>query len=198
MEIKGNIYQCIIQKIREGGIGVLPTDTIYGIVGSALLPNTIERVYVVRKRRLHKPFIILLDDIKSLRHFNVRITESERRFLKTVWPGEISVILPCPYKKYEYVHRGTKTLAFRIPNPKWLRSLIGKTGPLVAPSANFEGFIPAATITEAKKYFGKTVDFYVSAGRRLQGEPSTVVTLQNGKVIVLRQGTIKVKNNTDL
>ena len=94
-------------------------------------------------------------------------------------------------KKFEYLHRGTKTLAFRIPKAAWLRKLLQETGPLIAPSANFEGEPPALTIRAAKKYFGENVDFYADAGR-LVSKPSTLIKIERGKVTVLREGAVKI------
>ena len=84
-------------------------------------------------------------------------------------------------KRFEYLHRGTAALAFRVPKSAWLRKLLQKTGPLIAPSANFEGEPPALSFRAAKKYFGKSVDFYVDAGR-LISKPSTLIKIEKGKV----------------
>lgn len=78
-----------------------------------------------------------------------------------------------------------------MPALAWLRTLLHKTGPLVAPSANLEGHPPAWTVREAKRYFDDKVDFYIDAGR-LGGRPSTLIKIENGKVIVLRQGAAKI------
>jgi len=90
------------------------------------------------------------------------------------------------------LHRGTGTLAFRMPKLKWLRELLEKTGPLVAPSANFEGEQPAKTIREAEKYFGKNIDFYVDVGRR-DSKPSTLLRIEKEKTVILRAGGVNIK-----
>ena len=100
-------------------------------------------------------------------------------------------VLDCSQKKFSYLHRGTKTLAFRLPKKENLRKLIQKTGPLLAPSANPEGLTPALTIAEAKKYFGNEVDFYVNVGK-LNKKPSTLVRIKNGEVEILRQGSVRI------
>jgi len=99
----------------------------------------------------------------------------------------------CSYKKFEYLHRGTKALAFRMPKDKDLISLLKATGPLIVPSANLEGKKPARDIKEAQKYFKKEVDFYIDSGT-LKSEPSTIISLINGKIKIIRKGSIKIKN----
>jgi len=84
------------------------------------------------------------------------------------------------------LHRGTKNLAFRIPKNQNFRKFLSKTGPLVAPSANSEGEEPAKTIEEAKKYFGKAVDFYLDGGK-LTAKPSTLIKISNGKYRILQR-----------
>jgi len=172
-------------------IGILATDTMYGIVGSAFDKEAVERIYRLRKRNLKKPMIILIGAVNDLKKFGIVTTPAIKKILKKVWPGRVSVVLPCPPKKFAYLHRGTKTLAFRLPKPHWLRGLLMKTGPLVAPSANIQGKPPAQTMRAARKYFGSTLDFYVDAGR-LDSKPSTLISINHGRTVVLREGAVKV------
>ncbi len=154
----------------------MPTDTIYGLVGSALDKKVVERIYAVRKRDLNKPFIILIGSLKDLDIFGAKINERTENLLKKIWPGPTSVVLPCKNKKFAYLHRGSETLAFRLSKPLWLRKMLRKTGSLVAPSANISGKPPALTIKEAKKYFNGNVDFYVDGGK-LISEPSSLIKI---------------------
>ena len=186
MVILKNLNQEIVKVIRQGGIGVIPTDTIYGLVGSALNKKTVERIYKLRKRNLKKPMIILIGDIKQLKKFGISLYPSGYTLNPRAWPPKTSLIFPCESAKFHYLHRGTKTLAFRLPKPKKLRSFLKKTGPLVAPSANFEGEPPSKTIKEAQKYFGNRVDFYVNAGKKIS-KPSRLLKIVDDKIIELRK-----------
>ena len=179
-------FKEVANILRKEGIGVLPTDTIYGIVGSALRLRTVERIYKLRKRNRKKPMIILIGSIADLKRFEVKVDTKIKKILKRFWPGKVSIILPCPSKRFAYLHRGTKTLAFRLPVKKSLCALLHKTGPLVAPSANIESKPPAKTISEAKKYFGEKVDFYVDAGY-LFPRPSKIIKLEKGGINFIRK-----------
>jgi len=182
-----------VAVLRRGGIGILPTDTIYGLVGSALSRQAVERIYRLRRRLSGKPFIILIASMAELKKFYISLGAGERGLLARLWPGKISVILPCPGRRFRYLHRGRKSLAFRLPKSTALRRLLTKTGPLVAPSANPEGKKPAGTVYSAKKYFGAGVDFYVNGGRRAS-KPSTLAELNDGKLKVLRRGATPVRS----
>ncbi|NCN07466.1 tRNA pseudouridine(55) synthase TruB [Candidatus Falkowbacteria bacterium] len=190
-ELSKKYFKQQIDILKKGGIGVVPTDTIYGLVGKALNKNTVERIYKVRKRSPDKPLIILISQISDLNKFGVKIDNKTKKILQKYWPGQVSVILGC-HKKLDYLHRGTNSLAFRLPDNKWLRFLLRKTGPLVAPSANPEGLDPALTIRQAKKYFSNMVDFYIDRGK-LESSPSTLVKIEAGNIIVLREGVVVIK-----
>lgn len=188
----------VITILRQGGVGVLPTDTLYGIVGSALSPEAVRRTYRLRRRNLKKPMIVLIGDSKDLKRFNIRISPPVKKILNRVWPGKISIVLPLPknkniLKKFKYLHRGSGTIAFRLPRSARLRSLLRQTGPLVAPSANFEGEPASKTIRAARSYFDERADFYVDAGR-LDSKPSTIIGFDRGEIKVIRKGAADISN----
>jgi len=177
--------------LRKGGIAVVPTDTIYGIVGSALNPETVEQIYNLRKRAKDKPFIILVSSIKDLEKFSIKLKDKQKKFLEKVWPNPVSVVLPCDSRDFEYLHRGKDSLAFRMPKDERLLKILKEVGPLVAPSANFEGEKVAENISEAKKYFGDSVATYIDNGK-IKSEPSTLVAWEDNSIKILRQGSFKI------
>lgn len=173
----------IINFLKNDGVGVIPTDTIYGLVGSAYSKKAVEKIYKVKNRNKKKPFIVLISSISDLEKFGIKKIFP---ILNEVWPGKVSVVLPCILPKLKYLHRGTKSIAFRLPDNKALISILNITGPLVAPSANPEGLKPAENIKQAKEYFDKNVDFYLSGGT-LKNKSSTLIKInKNGEIKVLR------------
>ena len=165
----------VISILKNGGVGVLPTDTLYGLVGSALQPETVERIIELKNRPEDKKFIILIGREKDLELFGVHLTDFQQEAIKKYWPGPVSLIL------------STKdgNLAFRLPAKEDLRELLQQTGPLIAPSANPSGASPATSIEEAKKYFGDKVDFYIDAGE-LTGQPSKLIDLTGEGEVIIR------------
>lgn len=186
-------FRQIIQLLKTGKVGVMPTDTIYGIVGSALDPQTVEEIYRLRKRTPDKPMIILISHFSDLKKFNIKLTKNQNDFLRKIWPNPVSVVLPCQSEKFIYLHRGVNNLAFRIPKNEILLKILKKVGPLVAPSANFETELPAENIDQAKKYFGNKVSFYLDGGK-VKSDPSTILKLNSDKTLtILRQGAYQFK-----
>lgn len=188
-----NSWLKVALLLKEGTIGVIPTDTIYGICGSVFNKKTVERIYKLRKRTSLKPLIILISSLDDLKIFGVKLKPWQKKILIKIWPSpthrqakKISVILSCPSSNFSYLHKGTKTLAFRIPAKRQLWKIINISGPLVAPSANLEGFEPAKTIFEARRYFGGKVFYY--GMRKLKGPNSTLINLIKNPMEVIRRG----------
>ena len=178
-----------VGHILAGEVGIVPTDTLYGLVTSAMIPESVERVYAIRGRETGKPCIVLIDDIEVLTRFDIVSDEATSRLLGTVWPGAVSVVLPCDGAKWEYLHRGTGTIAFRIPSNDTLREFLHAAGPVIAPSANPAGLDPATTVEESIGYFGTKIDFIVADGQLLNSH-STVARIVDGKFEVIRQGPV--------
>jgi L-threonylcarbamoyladenylate synthase len=194
-----NNWNNVITVVKNGGVVVVPTDTLYGILARADCKRAVESIYKLKGRDENKPFIVLITDYTDLKQFGIAITLAQQKILETLWPGKVSVILPCANKKYEYLHRGAESLAFRMigPRNRNLYHLIRTAGPLVAPSANPQGQPPAKTKREARRYFGDAVDAYICGGTRM-AEPSTLVRFigATNSLEILRKGGVNIKTTS--
>lgn len=184
-----NIAQAINLLDRSGAIGVIPTDTVYGLVARAHDQEAVNNLYVLKNRE-KKPGTLIAASISQLEELGLK-----RRYLTVVeqyWPGAISVVIPCADSKLAYLHQGKMSLAVRIPDDSDLQGLLEKTGPLLTSSANHPGEAPANTIEEAKKSFGDQVDFYIDGGDLSTNKPSTIIRVVDDEVEILRQGAGKI------
>lgn len=162
----------LIGILQKGGVAVMPTDTLYGIVGSALNKSTVERIYKIRKRTRGKPCINLIGSLDELKKFDIAISPEQKVQIENFREPTSFII---------------NSISFRLPKNEELRKLLLQTGPLVAPSANPEGLPPARNIDEAKKYFGSSVDLYIDGGE-ITGQPSKVIKLlKDGSISILRE-----------
>ena len=176
-------FNSAVVRLNAGQIGVLKTDTLYGVVAQARDAAAVERVYQAKGRTPSKPPIVLIANVQQL------IDEYDSETLMHIgdlWPGKNSMILPSAHGP-EWLTRGSASIAYRLPADDQLRELLEKTGPLIAPSANPEGEPPAKNIQEAMEYFGDTVNFYVDGGEVTSETPSKLWQLQpNGGLERLR------------
>lgn len=178
--------------LKAGKIGVLPTDTIYGVVADASNPAAVEKLYKLKSRD-QKPGTIVAASIDQLVGLGI-----PRRYLTAVeqfWPGPVSVIVPTG-TELQYLHLGKISLACRVPNDEALRQLLEKTGPLVTSSANTPGKAPAETLKQAEKYFDERVDFYVDGGDLSGRAPSTIIRIVDDAIEVVRQGAVTIDETT--
>lgn len=185
MKVYGSLLEAV-DDIRAGKVGVLPTDTLYGLVCAAANDTAVHRLHSL-KRREGKPGTLIAASVDQLVNLGLK-----RRYLVAVeqyWPGPISIEIP---HDITHIHRGTGRSAVRIPNSEELLLLLQQTGPLQTSSANLTGEPCATTLKEAQDYFGDAVDFYVDGGDLSGREPSTVMRIIDDAVEVIREGAVKI------
>lgn len=179
----------VVRLLKQGSVGLLPTDTIYGLSCRALDHQAVKRVHRLKNRRAHKPFIVLISDIKMLNLLSISAKQANP--VKEYWPGALSVIFEAK-ETPDWLQLGSKTLAVRQPDYPQLLELIDKVGPIISTSANLENESPADSLEQAQKIFGDELDFYVDAGN-LAGLPSSLASLSESKLKLLRQGAVRIK-----
>lgn len=177
----------VIKLLKSGGVGLLPTDTIYGLSALALDEQAVSRLDRIKSRSDKKPYVILISGLEQLKLFGLEMPKK----LEHLWPGALTIIFETD-KSPPWLHRETSTLAIRWPANKQLQALIDQTGPLISTSANRADETPAISAEQAKSIFGEELDFYVDSGE-LSGSPSTIVKLTDDKLQVIRAGVVKIQ-----
>lgn len=175
----------------RGSVGILPTDTLYGLVCRASDVSAVDRVYKLKSRE-NKPGTIVAANVGQLVSLGMKA-----RYLKAVesyWPGAVSIVIPS--FELSYLHLGKGAIAVRISANKEFNSLLQHTGPLLTTSANLPGKDPATNILEAQAYFDDKVDFYVDGGDLSKREPSTIIRVVDDTVEVLRTGAVNIDEET--
>lgn len=179
-------FKEVPRLLRQGKIGVIPTDTVYGVVVSALDQMAVEQLYELKNREI-KPGTVIISSAQELKLLG--IADADNEILQKYWPGAVSIVMP---STAEYLHQGKGSIAVRLPAHTAINDLLIDTGPLLTSSANTPGDPPATTVTEAISYFGDSVDFYIDGGYVPNDKASTIVRLNNGGVEVLREGVVKI------
>lgn len=170
--------QTLVDILNNGGIAVIRTDTIYGIVARADDKQAVEKVYKAKGRDPQKSCIILIAN-RSQAYGSMDGIEYDNS-------TPTSILVESPDAP-EWLLRANSLLAYRIPNNASLVTILEKTGPLIAPSANREGEPPARTIKEAATVFGNNVDIYIDGGTVPEDTPpSQLISYQNGVIERLR------------
>jgi L-threonylcarbamoyladenylate synthase len=174
------------ELLLAGQVGVMPTDTLYGLVARATDKNAVARLYAL-KHREHKPGTVIAANVKQL--IDLGIEAQYLRRVEAWWPGSLSVETPLG-PKLAYLHQDTGRQGFRVIDDPRLLPILEQTGPLLTSSANLPDEPPSETIKQAYKYFGDTVDFYVDGGNRSGFRPSTIARITNEGIEIIRQGAV--------
>ncbi len=178
-----------ITLIQEGKVGIMPTDTVYGLVASAHDQQAVERLYTLKSRE-KKPGTLIAASTDQLRELGV--PDSLLALTVNLWPNPLSIILPVG-EDFAYLHQGVGTIAIRVVDDATTSRILQQTGPLLTSSANQPGEPGSITINQAWNYFKDSVDFYVDDGDRSGRSPSTIIRLlDDGEVEVIREGAVKI------
>lgn len=184
----------LVTILASGGVGILPTDTVYGLVGVAANEAAITKLYSL-KSRTRQPGTTIAASTGQLVALGFPAASLE--IAKTYWPNAVSVEMTTESIP-KYLKQGQSHMAARIPADESLRALLDQTGPLMTTSANTPKAPTSRTIDEAVTYFGDAVDFYVDAGNLGDRPPSTIIGIaDNGTITVYREGAVSISERID-
>lgn len=180
----------ICEVINNKGLVITPTDTVYGIMADAMDDDAIKKVYDIKKRGYNKPLIILVDSFKMLNHYTEELSEMEKKLMDRFWPGLVTFILKKNDKISDLITAGNDTVGVRIPDNKDLLEIIRRLNrPVVSTSANITETPVITSIEMLEKEIIDNID-YIEDGGYLDNQSSTIVKIDDNKLVILREGKI--------
>jgi L-threonylcarbamoyladenylate synthase len=175
-------FNDLTEVLANGGIAVVRTDTIYGIIALASKKRAVEKVYEVKHRDPTKQCILLIPGSGSVREHSAVISR-----YSTPDQPPTSIVVP-KTNEHEWVLRGGDTVAYRVVRDGFLKKVVQAVGQVIAPSANPEGLPPARTIEQAKAYFGDSVNLYIDGGEVPEDvQASRIIEVKpDGSIVTIR------------
>ena len=174
--------------LSQGGIIIYPTDTVYGIGCDITKKNAIERILQIKARSAKKPFSFICSDLKHISHY-AEVSDVNYRILKRFLPGPYTFILPATKYVPQLLRAKQKTVGIRIPDHPVALEIVKELGnPLLSTSANLGGKDVLTDPYDMDRFFGKLVDIILECGV-LSNVPSSIISLVDDKVEVLREGS---------
>jgi len=177
--------------IKESGLVVFPTETVYGIGANGLSEDAVSKIFVAKGRASDNPLILHISNFKMLDEIAGNINNIEKKLMEAFWPGPFTIILPkkdvVPYN----TTAGLDTVAVRMPKNEIALKLIEEIGlPIAAPSANISGRPSGTNINDILDELNDKVDAIIDEGNTDIGLESTVVRVIDNIPIILRPGKI--------
>ncbi len=179
----------VVSELKCGNIVVLPTDTIYGIACDALNEEAIEKVFKIKGRNYNKPLNLHLNKKSDINKYAYISNNMESKIIDKLMPGALTLVMKKKNTVSNILTSNLNTVGIRIPDNDLISDIIDKLGsPLVLTSANISNEKPLKNIKEISKI--KDIKYVVDMGPLNNGIESTVIKVENNKVIILREGKI--------
>lgn len=185
----------ISKVLRDGGLVVFPTETVYGLGANGLNKRACKKIYEAKKRPSDNPLILHIAQEDQLKELVSEVPDIAKKLMKNFWPGPLTLIFKRSKKVPDEATGGLETVAIRMPSHKIAKKILKEVNlPIAAPSANLSGR-PSPTITEhvVEDLEGR-VDIIVDGGHTVVGIESTVLDVSVYPPIVLRPGKITLED----
>ncbi|MBQ9862503.1 MAG: threonylcarbamoyl-AMP synthase [Lachnospiraceae bacterium] len=192
--IDTNIIKEAGEVLKKGGLVAFPTETVYGLGGDALNPDSSKKIYASKGRPSDNPLIVHISNLRALGKIVKDIPSDALKLADKYWPGPLTMI----FNKNDVVPKettgGLETVAVRMPSNKIARALIDASGGYIAaPSANLSGR-PSPTVAKyVIEDMDGRIDIILDGGESDVGLESTIVDFTEGKPMILRPGYITQK-----
>ena len=179
--------------LRNGGVVLFPTDTLYGLGADAFSDAAVDTIYAIKGRDENKPITCIVADIAMAEEY-AEVTNDARLLFQRLLPGGLTVILKKREGVAGGVARGIETIGIRIPKNDFCAQLARAFGkPFTATSANVSGLAPKRSLSDILEQLGESaemIDLIIDAGELPPSAPSTVVDLSGEEPVILREGAI--------
>lgn len=183
--------------LDAGGVVAFPTETVYGLGADISCPDAVDRIFRIKGRPASHPLIVHIASLHDLPCWSQEIPDAAWQLATRFWPGPLTLILQRSQLIPLNVTGGQETVGLRVPDHPVALSLLqystdGHKRALAAPSANRFGHISPTTADHVREELGEAVDMILDGGNCAIGLESTIVSVHNKTVTLLRPGAISV------
>ena len=180
------------ERLRAGLLVAFPTETVYGLGADATNGEAVAGIFAAKNRPRFNPLIVHVPDMATAERLVV-FNDVAHVLAQAFWPGALTLVLPkrpgCPIA--DLTTAGLDTLAIRVPSHPLAAQVLRAAGvPVAAPSANRSGHVSATKAAHVAADLSGVDVLIVDGGAAPLGVESTVVTVCDGSVILLRPGGV--------
>ena len=177
-----------VQSIKDGGVVIFPTDTVYGIGCNPYDKNAIDKIFKIKKRDKAKQLPILGYSKQVLKQI-VEFDEIANKITDKFWPGRLTLVLPLKDATLQKLSGSTKNIAVRVPNNKCALTLLKECKLIIGTSANISG---KKSLVDPSYLKDKVLDcdVFLNDGPIQSSGASTIIEIKNKNIKILRNGDI--------
>lgn len=180
---------------KKSFVMAIPTDTVYALCCNACDKDAVEKIYNLKNRDKEKPISLFIKNINELnKYIDENITDKTKDLLKSHWPGALTVVFKKKKDTFDYLTSNRNSIGIRIPDDKLLLDILEIIDfPLAQTSCNVSNEKECRTADEIYEKFGNNVDLIISSENNLSNKPSTIISIIDDNIKILRQGNIIIK-----
>lgn len=188
----------LVDLIKQGKTFVYPTETCYGLGADVFNSEAVKKIFKIKKRQEEKSVLILVSDLSMI--IDCLEWNEQLNFLaEKYWPGAMTLVVKIKKNIFtQGIVAKDNTIAFRISSHPLVKEICQKLGgPIVSTSANISSEKSPYTIGEIETMFSDSIekpDLIIDAGDLPFNSPSTIVSVLDGEINILRQGNLIIEN----
>jgi L-threonylcarbamoyladenylate synthase len=176
--------------LREGGVVVLPTDTLYALVARARDARAVDRVFAIKGREPGKPLLLFVDSLEMADSIAF-VTSDARRLISRFWPGALTLVFQKRPEFHSGALAGGDTVGMRVPDNEVVIEAVRALGePITATSANLSGGPDPITADDVLRQLESRIDLIIDAGPCPLAAPSTIIDCTTDDMRILRHGAV--------
>ena len=180
----------VVNIIVSKELAIVPTDTVYGIIGDALDENVIRKVYEAKRRDYSKPLIIMVSSFNMLNKYVKYINELEQKLIDKYWPGKLTILFKKSELVSDLITNGSDLVGIRFPDNKDLIDIMNRLDkPLLSTSCNISNKDVITSVDMIEKELLSKVSFVYDGGE-LSDISSTIVQVIDNKIRIIREGEL--------
>ncbi|MBN1365823.1 MAG: threonylcarbamoyl-AMP synthase [Syntrophaceae bacterium] len=176
-----------VEVMREGGVIIYPTDTVYGLGCDLSNKKGIEKIYELKKRNRKHPLSFVCSDLKHISEY-AKVTDYAYKTMRRLLPGAYTFILEASRLVPKIILPKKTTTGIRVPDNQICLALVRELGhPIISTSVKTEKGEALGDPSVIKEYFGRTVDLIIDGGT-IMPQPSSVISLVGDNIEIIRIG----------
>lgn len=185
-----SLAEKVVSYLKEDKVGAIPTETFYGLCANPFSEKALEKLFYLKKRSFNKPILLLIGNYKQLSLVVDEVPTLAEKLISKFWPGPLTIVFKAKNTLSPLLTAGTGTIGVRFSSSSVVKKICEIFGlPITGTSANISEEKPSRSAEEVLKSLPE-IDFVLDGGKLSAKAPSTVISVVENKLSLIREGAI--------